>query len=108
MGLSYSISLPLGALGAFVLYVAYTEAYLPTRGPRIAPGPESAHWFFGNQRQGEQGTLHARLVAEYGPVVSYISFGHVCPLPLCTSSPRSPRCSARACSRRTRARSRTS
>jgi cytochrome P450 len=79
MGQTHSLLLPAGALLALVAYPLYTQLYLPAHGPRITPGPESEHWFYGNMRQSpeERGEMEIRLVAEYGPVLSFFGPGNV-------------------------------
>jgi hypothetical protein len=79
MGQTYPLLLPAAALLAIATYAAYTRIWLPTHLPRVAPGPDSAHWFFGNVRVGEPSELFPRLRAEYGRVVSLFDVGHVRP-----------------------------
>jgi hypothetical protein len=79
MGQTQSLLLPIGALLALAAYTAYTRVWLPTHLPRVAPGPDSAHWFFGNVRVGEPSELFPRLRAQYGRVVSLFDVGHVRP-----------------------------
>jgi hypothetical protein len=66
-----------GAVLALAIYALYT---LLARPARIVPGPESAHWFYGNMRAAwarGPSDLQAALLAEYGPVVSYFGIGNV-------------------------------
>jgi cytochrome P450 len=77
MGQTHSLIVPLGVLLGLVLYLVYTQLYVPASHPRIAPGPASAHWFFGNLREGEPSELQPRLLTEYGPVVSFFGLANV-------------------------------
>jgi hypothetical protein len=87
MGQTHSLVLPCaGALVLLGAYALYTQLVRPHMRPRIAPGPASAHWFYGNMREvwaDARGGLHAQLLAQHGPVVSYFGVGNVRPpLPL--------------------------
>jgi hypothetical protein len=86
MGQTHSMLLPAGALLVLTVYMAYTRVYLPANLPRIAPGPERAHWIFGNMRDGEPSEVLPRLAAEYGPVVSLYDIGHVRPAHIHTAA----------------------
>jgi hypothetical protein len=86
MGQTHSLLLPAAALLALALYAAYTRIWRPTHLPRVAPGPDSQHWFFGNMRIGEASELFPRLRAQYGRVVSLFDVGHVRVLPTPTQA----------------------
>jgi hypothetical protein len=79
MGQTQSLVLPAGALAVLAIYLFYTHIYAPAHLPRVAPGPASAHWFYGNMREGEPTELFSRLRAQYGPVVSLFGFNNVRP-----------------------------
>jgi hypothetical protein len=78
MGQAHSlVATALGALLVLALYAAYTHIYVPLRLPLIAPGPPSAHWFYGNMRDGEPSELYGRLHAQFGHVFTHFALANV-------------------------------